>query len=140
MRFRKELVMFVYIKNFMYLLLTFIVILLCKCNYDLKYKHGNFSLLLKVVFKILHNMFCLSFFFYTTSTFTFLQFEGGSDKNTLELSYEVFLNEAKLNHVDAKARRVYSFAEKTKYTTSIFFHDNILKFSLLSEYLFVCFV
>ena len=83
----------------MCLLLTFIVILLCKGNYDLKYKHGNFSLLLKVAFKILYNMFCLSFFFYTISTFTFLQFEGGSDKNTLELSYEVFWYFDLVNHL-----------------------------------------
>ena len=65
--------------------MTSIVMAVCRYNYDLKYKHDNFLLLLKVVFNILYTKFCLDLFLYATSTFFFLQFEAGSDKNTLEL-------------------------------------------------------
>ena len=45
--------------------------------------------------------------------FVLLQFEVGSDKNTLELSNEVLLSETKRNHVNTKATRVYSFLKNT---------------------------
>ena len=45
--------------------------------------------------------------------FVFLQFEAGSDINTLELSNEVLLSETKLNHVNTKATMVHSFVKKT---------------------------
>ena len=44
--------------------------------------------------------------------FTFLQFEGVSDKNKPELSNEVLLSEIKLNHVNTKVTKVYSFMKK----------------------------
>ena len=55
--------------------------------------------------------FILSFVSASFSTqpqplFVFLQFEAGSDKNTLELSNEVLLGETKLNHVHTKATMV----------------------------------
>ena len=45
--------------------------------------------------------------------FIFLQFEAGSDINKLELNNVVLLREIKLNHVNTKATRVYSFVKKT---------------------------
>ena len=45
--------------------------------------------------------------------FVFLQIETGSDKNTLELDIEVLLSKTKLNDVNIKSTRVYSFAKKT---------------------------
>ena len=58
--------------------------------------------------------FFLGLFFYATSSFAFfLQFEAGSDKNTLERSCKVLLSETTLNHVNTKATRVFSFVKKT---------------------------
>ena len=45
--------------------------------------------------------------------FIFLQFEAGSDINKLELNNVVLLREIKLNHINTKATRVYSFVKKT---------------------------
>ena len=53
-RFRKELLCYVYdLENFLHLFVTFLVIAVCRYNYDLNYKHDNFFLLVKVVFNIL---------------------------------------------------------------------------------------
>ena len=46
------------------------------------------------------------------TVFAFTQFEAVSNKNTLELSNEVLLNETNQNHVNTKATRVYSFVKK----------------------------
>ena len=88
------------------MLVTPLVITVCRYNYDLKYKHDNFFLSLKIVLTILYIKFCLGLFFYATSTFVFLQLEPGSDKNTLELSNKVLSSETILNHVNTKAMRV----------------------------------
>ena len=65
--------------------------------------------------------------------FVFLQFGAGSDNITLELSKGVLLSETKLNYVNNKATRVYSFTKMA----SFLFEEKILKFSLLNQYLLV---
>ena len=71
-RFRKELLYYVYVENFLCLLVTFLVIVVCRYNYDLKYKQDNFILLLKVVFNVLYSKkIFLGLFFYATSTLFF---------------------------------------------------------------------
>ena len=70
--------------------------------------------MLKVVFNIMHTKFFWATF--TTQPqlfFVFLQFEGVSNKNTLELRNGVLLSEKKLHHVNTKATSVYSFVNKT---------------------------
>ena len=66
LRFRKEFLMS---KDFLHFLVTFSVIVVCRYNYDLNYKHGSFFQLLKVIFNILYTKFCLDCLFYATSTF-----------------------------------------------------------------------
>lgn len=83
-------------------------------DYDLKYKHENLFLLLKVIFNILYTSFTsASFSTQPQSFFIFLQFESGSHKNTLTLSNEVSLSETKPNHGNTKATWEYSFMKKT---------------------------
>ena len=86
-------------------------------NSYLRYKHSNFFSLLKVVFNnILHTKFCLGLFFQTNSAkvlSSFLQFEAGSNNNTMERRNLVLLSETKLNHLNSKTARVQSFVKKT---------------------------
>ena len=41
-RFRKDFLMLVCVKNFLHLLVTFLVIAVCRYNYNLNFKPGNF--------------------------------------------------------------------------------------------------
>ena len=116
LRFKKELVMLVpftlricYVCSWFSMLSQFL-----GTNYNFKYKHNNFSLLLNFVFNIPYSKFCLGLFFtHPQPLFIFLQFEPDSDRNTLKLSNEVLFSETKLNHVNNKTMRVYSFVKKT---------------------------
>ena len=115
-RFRKELAMLApFTLRICYVCSWFSMLSqLVGTNYNLKYKHNNFSLLLNFAFNILYSKFCLSLFFtHPQPLFIFLQFERDSDRNTLKLSNEVLFSETKLNHVKSKTMRVYSFVKKT---------------------------
>ena len=113
-RLGKSLLYYVYVKNFLLLFVTSLTITVCKNNYCLRYKQDNLFLLLKAVFTIcILNFFSASFSTQPHPFFVFLQFEGGSEKNILELSNEVLLSETKLNHLNIKAMIVYLFVKKT---------------------------
>ena len=59
----KSLLCYVYVKNLLRLLMTFVVIAVCRYNYNLKYRHNNLFLLLKTVYNVLYTKFYLGFFF-----------------------------------------------------------------------------
>ena len=69
--------------NLLRLLVTFIAITVSSYEYMLKSKHSNFIFWVKVVFT---KFYSASLSTQTQPPFIFLQSEGGSDINTLELS------------------------------------------------------
>ena len=96
--FRKELLMLNLGSELLVFSCDFLVIVVCRYNYDLDYKDDNFFQLLKVIFNILYTKSCLDQLFYAASTFVcFLQ------------SKQVqIISETKLNHVNIKATRGYN--------------------------------
>ena len=57
--------------------MTFLVLTVCRYNYDLNYEHGNFLEMLKVVFNMLYLFVSTSFSTQPRPLFVFLQSEAG---------------------------------------------------------------
>ena len=90
-------------------------------NYDdLKYKHSNFSLLLKVIFNMLYTRFCPGLFFYASSTF-FLFFSN-SKQVQIKIHWNLvtkFTKRDKTKSSDQSHEGIF-VREKDKYTASFF--------------------
>ena len=130
---------YVYVKNFLRLLVISLITAVCRWNYDSKYKHDSFFLLLKFVYNILHTRFCrASFSTQPQSSFAFLKFEAGLDKNTLEFSSKVLSSEIKLSNVNTNTTYAYIRSWKRQIYGLLLLWQQNLKI-LFTSLMFICF-
>ena len=113
----------IYVKNFLHLLVTFLVIAVCRYNYDLNYKHDNFFQLLIVVFNILYILSFVSTCFSTQPQplLVFLQSEAGSNNKR-----------DKTKSCKHQSHEGLFVSKIDKYVVSFFLDDKDLKLSLLN--------